>query len=223
MCAARPGSRAARGVMSAMRNGVVAVYFDYLCPYAWRGAEVAELVADELGVRFDWRHFSLYQANYRGSKAWHVWNQKLDDGDETGCKGLLPFLASTAARKQGREAFDRFRLGLLRARHRDRAPLTRDLMLACAEQAQLHLACFEQDFDDPELRTVLAHEHCRAAREDVFGTPTFAFPGGHAAYFRLREVPADRVEAVALFRGFHEMLTRYPYLETVRRPRARLD
>ncbi len=209
--------------MGAMRNGAVAVYFDYLCPYAWRGAEVVELVADELGLRFDWRHFSVYQSNFRGQARWHVWNQPLDDRDETGCRGLLPFLASTAARKQGREPFDRFRLALLRARHRDRSPFNRALMLACAEKAGLHLACFERDLDDPEARTVLAREHCQGAQEDVFGTPTFAFPGGHAAYFRLRELPVDREEAVALFRGFHEMLTRYPYLETVRRPRVRLD
>ncbi len=205
-----------------MHHGAVAVYFDYLCPYAWRGAEVVDMVGEELGLRFDWRHFSLYQSNHRGA-AWHVWNQRLDDLDETGSKGLLPFLASIAARKQGREAFDRFRLALLRARHRDRAPLTRSLMFAAAETATLHLACFEQDLDDPEARTALAHEHCRAAREDIFGTPTFAFPNGHAAYFRLRELPADRDEAVALFSNFHDMLTRYPYLETVRRPRARLD
>ena len=222
MCPARPASGAPRGVMTPMQNGAVAVYFDYLCPYAWRGAEVVELVADELGLRFDWRHFSLYQANHRG-EPWHVWNQRLDEGDETGSKGLLPFLASIAARKQGREPFDRFRLALLRARHRDRAPLTRSLMFAAAETARLHLACFEADLDDPEARTTLAHEHCRAAREDVFGTPTFAFPNGHAAYFRIRELPVDRAEATALFRNFHEMLTRYPYLETVRRPRARLD
>ena len=222
MCPARPASRRMRGVMAPMQTTTVAVYFDYLCPYAWRGAEVAELVAEELDVRFDWRHFSLYQANHRGAP-WYVWNERLDDADETGSKGLLPVLASIAARKQGREPFDRFRLALLRARHRDRAPLTRGLMLACAEQAQLHLACFEQDFGDPEARTVLAQEHCRAAREDVFGTPTFAFANGHAAYFRLRELPHDRSEAVALFRNFHDLLTRYPYLETVRRPRARLD
>jgi len=222
MCPARPASGRTRGVMTAMHSASVAVYFDYLCPYAWRGAEVAELVGDELGLRFDWRHFSLYQANHRGAP-WHVWNQRLDDADETGSMGLLPFLASIAARKQGREPFDRFRLALLRARHRDRAPLTRDLMLACAETAQLHLACFEQDLADPEGRTALAQEHCRAAGDDIFGTPTFVFPNGHAAYFRLRAVPADRDEAVALFQNFHDLLTRYPYLETVRRPRARLD
>ncbi len=209
--------------MTPMQNGSVAVYFDYLCPYAWRGAEVVELVADELELSFDWRHFSLYQANYRGDARWHVWNQKLDEADETGSKGLLPFLASTAARRQGREGFDRFRLALLRARHRDRQPFSRALTFSCAESAGLHMACFERDFDDPELRTALAQEHCRAAREDVFGTPTFAFADGHSAYFRLRELPIDRAEAVALFRGFHELLTRYPYLETVRRPRARLD
>jgi predicted DsbA family dithiol-disulfide isomerase len=200
-------------------NARVDVYFDYLCPYAWRAAEVAELVARDLGLSFEWRHFSIYQAHYRGEAPWHVWNERLDPDDETGSRGLLPFLASLAARRQGTEAFDRFRPALLRARHRDRRAFDRETIFAAATEADLHLACFERDLEDPEARTALAQEHCQASRRDVHATPTFVFPGGHTACLRIKELPADRHEAARLLGGLHDLLTRYPYLETGSRPR----
>ncbi len=200
---------------------VVTVYFDYLCPFAWRGAEVAALVAEELDLTFRWHHFSLYQSNYQGNGHWQLWNQKTDPRDEDGSKGLLPFLASCAARRQGELPFDAFRLALLRARHRDHRPLTPDTITQVAGCSGLHLPRFESDLADPECRTVLAQEHHRAAGLDVFGTPTFHFADGNLAYFRIRQLPRDPHEAVALFRDYRQLLERYPYLETVKRPRPK--
>lgn len=200
----------------------VAVYFDYLCPFAWRGAELAELVADELGLRFEWHHFSLVQAHRATvGDAAQLWNDRIDPDDAMGGRGLRAFLASSAARRQGPEAFDRFRLGLLRARHRDGVALTEPTMTAVAETAGLQLARFERDLADPELRTCLAQEHHRAVDRDVFGTPTFAFRDGAVADLRIRELPHGRREAVTLFRAFRDLLETYPYLETIRRPRAK--
>jgi 2-hydroxychromene-2-carboxylate isomerase len=204
--------------MAAMPETVVA-YFDYLCPYAWRGAEVARMVEGRLGLRFEWRHFSLYQSDHGDAHGWQLWNAKLDGDDPMGNRGLQPFLASCAARRQGPAAFDRFRLGLLRARHVHGLPLTRPTHLAVAEAAGLQLARFEADLADPELRTCLAQEHHQAARRDVFGTPTFELANGHLAYFRVRELPTDEDEAVRLFVAFRDLLEGFPYLETVRRPR----
>jgi len=206
--------------MARMAERVVA-YFDYLCPYAWRGAEVALLVAEPMGLEFEWRHFSLVQSNHDGNDGWQLWNAAIDDGDGTGARGLQAFLASCAARRQGPEAFDLFRLGLLRARHLERRSLNRATSLQVAEEAGLRLARFETDLTDPELRTCLAQEHHRAAGADVFGTPTFAFPDGHLAYFRVRDLPRDEAEAVRLFGAFRELLRGFPYLETVRRPRPK--
>jgi 2-hydroxychromene-2-carboxylate isomerase len=205
--------------MALMQEPVVA-YFDYLCPYAWRGAEVAAWVAEPLGLRFEWRHFSLVQWNRAAAGlSGQVWNERLDPEDGTGGRGLRAFLASCAARQQGPEAFDRYRLALMRARHRDGAPFTEATLFAVAEATDLHLARFERDLADPELRTCLAQEHHRAAVADVFGTPTFAFADGAVAYLRVKELPVDQAEAVRLFCAYRELLREFPYLETVRRPR----
>lgn len=197
------------------------VYFDYLCPYAYRVAEATELVGDALDLEFDWRHFSAYQARQAEPEAWQLWNERLDPGDASGCRGLLPFLASVAARRQGREAFDRFRLGLLRARHQELRSYDEGTIRAVAAGAGLHMARFERDLSDPEARTELAHEHCAASRAEVHATPTVVFPEGHTAWLRIKALPADRDEAVRLFASLQELLSAYPYLETVTRPRAR--
>jgi predicted DsbA family dithiol-disulfide isomerase len=199
----------------------IAVYFDYLCPFAWRGAEVAEIVGEQTGLRFEWHHFSLYQSNYRGDDRWQLWNDPIVADDGSGGKGLVPFLASCAARKQGGARFDAFRLALMRARHRDHRPLDVATIREVAAESGLHVPRFDNDLSDPECRTVLAQEHHEATCRDVFGTPTFFFQEGQGAYFRIRELPRDSGEALSLFEDFRTMLEEYPYLETVKRPRPR--
>ena len=199
----------------------VTVYYDYLCPFAWRGAELAAQVAPELGLAFRWRHFSLHQSNYAGGNGWQLWNQKLSFTDEGGDKGLLPFMGSCAARRQGADKHDVFRLELMRARFRDHRPFTLETLTDVAACAGLDVGRFESDLANPECRTVLAHEHHHAAALGVFGTPTFSFENGHTAYFRLKELPRDLDEAVDLFTSYRELLERFPYLETVKRPRPK--
>lgn len=202
-----------------MPSETVTVFFDYLCPFAWRAAELAERVAEPLELRFEWAHFSLYQSNHRSGDGWQLWNQRIDPADPTGGKGLLAFLASMAARRQGDDAFAAFRLELLRARHRDHRPLDRATVLDVAAAAELHLACFEGELDDPEARTRLAREHHEAATLKVFGTPTLRFASGDTAYLRLKQLPPDGEPSVELFRRVRGLLADYPYLETLKRPR----
>ncbi len=202
-----------------MPSEPVTVYFDYLCPFAWRAAELSASVAGPLGLRFEWSHFSLYQANRPSGDDWQLWNERLSDRDDRGTMGLLPFLASSAARNQGPERHDAFRMALLRARHVDHRPFHLSTVMQAAEEGRLHLACLERDLADPEARTRLAREHHLGVVEHVFGTPTFAFTSGDTAYVRLREVPAGQDAAVELFQRVRGMLADYPYLETVKRPR----
>ena len=200
---------------------VVTVYYDYVCPFAWRGAELAEQIAPVLGLTFEWRHFSLYQNNYAGGNGWQLWNQKLSFDDEGGDKGLLPFMASCAARRQGGDKHAVFRLELMRARHRDHKPFLLKTMLEAAEVAALDLPRFESDLANPECRTVLAHEHHHAVSQNIFGTPTFSFESGHTAYFRLKALPGSDEEAAELFASYRGLLEHYPYLETIKRPRPK--
>ncbi len=203
------------------------VYFDFLCPYSWRAAEVLELAAEPLDLEVSWQHFSIYQFNYErvqsgsGNGRWQLWNDRLDDSDGNGCKGLLPFLASQAARQQGPEAHHAFRLELQRAVHRDYRPLDLTTIRHVVSTVGLHRARFEDDLANPENRTLLAQEHARGAAKDLFGTPTLEFPDGGAAYFRLRELPRSRSEAIELVDDTRRLLERYPYLQTVKRPRAK--
>ena len=71
-------------------------------------------------LQINWRHFSLQQINSREGDDWKVWNEM----DVREAAALLASVAGEAAKRQGdSEAFDRFHLGLLTARHAgDRVP-----------------------------------------------------------------------------------------------------
>lgn|SRR5690606_22779503 len=204
------------------------VFFDYLCSYSWRLAELIEMTAEDSQLHFEWRHFSIYQYDYdhrserlpaaNGQPHWQLWNQKIEDEDGSGCKGLLPFLASAAARRQGEEAYRRFRLTLLRAGHRDYRPLDRATILACAVDANLHMPTFLEELGNPEGRTLLAQEHMSAVHADVVSTPTVVFPGSHTAHLRLQQLPVTASEALNLLLDTRRLLERYPFLHTVTRP-----
>ena len=198
----------------------VTVYFDYLCPYAWRGAELAEIVAGHTGLTFEWRLFSLVQNNSK-EPGFQIWNDRLDAQDPSGTGGLLPFLASLAARRQGGQQEDAFRLLLQRTRHVEHQPFSHQVIMGVAESSGLDLARFESDLEDSELRTILAQEHHQAEKLNIFGTPTFRFAdSGSTAYLRIRELPLHEQEALDLFERYRSLLADYPYLETVKRPRS---
>lgn len=204
------------------------MYFDYMCSYSWRLAELIEMTSDDSDLRFDWRHFSIYQYDHdqrtargvlgNGQAHWQLWNQKIDDGDGSGCKGLLPFLASAAARRQGEAGYRRFRLGLLRAAHLEYRMLDRTTIIDVAIDAELHMPSFFEELSNPESRTVLAQEHTSAVQADVVTTPTIVFPGSHTAHLRLQQLPHDASEAVNLLVDTHRLLERYPFLHTLTRP-----
>ena len=173
---------------------------------------------DQLSV--DWRFFSLHQANHSDA-AWRIWDQPALDHDwreRDYAPSLRAFWGAEAARRQGKESFDRFHLALLRARHRDNRSLEQpETVLLAAESAGLDMTQFKRDLDDPGCLERLAADHGQAERMGVFGTPTFAFTGSEPAYLKLSRIP-DPEEAKALWKEFHSMVTGMPFVLEIKRP-----
>ena len=168
-------------------------------------------------LQINWRHFSLEQINSRNGPDWKVWEQM----DVREARALLASVAGEAAKRQDDpEAFDRFHLALLTARHAGgRMPLNEDEpLIALAEEAGLDVEQFKKDLDDPDvLATVVAdHEAATTQENGVFGTPTFLFENGHTAYMKTFIPPAG--EAVEVFDSFVSLFGGRTYIGEIKSP-----
>jgi len=172
-----------------MTGGELTVYIDFLCPWAYRGSMWLAEVEKAGRIRPSFAFFSLTQ-NHKareGAPNPSVWEQ------DPKAKGLPAFLAATAARAQGRDLADRFRLALQRARHEDHLqlddPRTHRMV---AERAGLDVSRWEEDLKRTDFST-LAEEHREAVRRGVFGVPTLVWPEGRSYYLKITDlVPESR-------------------------------
>ncbi len=201
----------------------VTVYFDYLCPFAWRGLELVQVVAPQMGLNLELRHFSLEQGNHknnvglpRNAPAWKLAEQPLE-----GSKALRAFLASHAAKQQGRAAHLRFALELFRLRYQDKRELGNDeTFVDAVSRAGLDIERFMADLDDEENRRIeLGRDLEDAGELAVFGTPTFVLPSGDAAYFRFTQLTTEPELAVNLWELYTAVLHNGAHIETIKRPR----
>ncbi len=169
------------------------VYIDFLCPWAYRGAMWLAEVEKAGRIRPQFRFFSLSQnhAAHEGQSQ-PIWER------DPKAPGLPAFLAASAARMQGAELGDRFRLALQRTKHQDHLPVDQHAThRAAAERAGLDVARWETDRKATDFST-LAREHEEAVRRGVFGVPTLAWPEGRSYYVKITDlIPAER--AVPLY------------------------
>lgn len=190
------------------------VYYDYLCPFVYRTSVLLQNVLDsgERSIEVRWRYFSLSQINSK-DEGWTIW----DAPDSEPSRGRLAFKAAEAARRQ--EAFDRFHMPLLRARHVDRADIDDVAVLErVAEDSGLDLDLFRRDLADRTILTALERDHREAVAEHgVFGTPTFVFAGGPAAYVRLSEAP-DPADSLEIFDRLVSIAAAEPRILEIKRP-----
>ena len=168
-------------------------------------------------LQINWRHFSLEQINSRNGEDWKVWEQM----DVREARALLASVAGEAAKRQDDpEAFDRFHLALLTARHAgDRTPLNEDEpLVAIAEQAGLDVEQFKKDLDDPDVLAAVVADHEAATTQEngIFGTPTFLFENGHTAYMKTFIPPQE--EAVEVFDSFVSLFGGRTYIGEIKSP-----
>ena len=189
------------------------IFYDYLCPFVYRASVLLQNAGLSRKLNVRWSYFSLTQVNSRDD-GWTVWDAPASER----VQGRLPFMAAEAARRQGR--FEEFHMPLLEARHRDRLEIDRpEVVERVAVDCGLDLERFRKDLADPDILVPLARDHRRATGEHgVFGTPTFVFPDGSAAYVRLAEAP-EASDASRVLDRLLSVAAAEPSILEIKRPR----
>jgi predicted DsbA family dithiol-disulfide isomerase len=202
------------------------VYFDILCPFAYRVSQWLDLAQQQAGddLTIDWRYFSLEQMNAPEGTDWKLWEQTEDYENQNGRgptnRALLAFWSLEAARQQGPDPFNRLRIALYRARHTENLDISqRSTIEPLAAQADLDMQRFEHDTHDRSLLDAIRRDY-ETAREQhgVFGVPTFGFDDDNVFFFKLMQVPPAE-DALPLLHDMRQNFSRRPWLAELKRPR----
>jgi predicted DsbA family dithiol-disulfide isomerase len=158
----------------------------------------------------------LEQVNSAEGPDWKLWEQP----DTHRSRGRPAFQAAIAARNQGDAAFERFHLALLRAKHEEgRDHGRRETLLAVAAESGLDLERFERDLTDRSLLVRIGEDYSEAHDvHGVFGTPTFVFPNGAAAYLKMLPAPPPE-EALTVFHELVRTVRDRSYITEIKRPK----
>ena len=197
----------------------VDVYFDFLCPWAFRGSEFLRDVRDQLGqdkLRINWRYFPLEQVNSDNGPDWKLWEQ--DDDFES--RGLGMFRAAVAAWNQDQgEKFEKFHQLIFQTRHGEftvdgERPDLRQL----AEIAGLDMAKYDRDIKDRTLLSRIGEDYEYARAElGVFGVPTLVFENNEAAYIKILPKP-EPDEVLKVWDEIHQTIANRPNIYEIKRP-----
>lgn len=202
-------------------RAVLTLYFDFLCPYAWRGVELL----NALELDFEAVHYSLVQGNHsdnkglpRANPVWKLAEQSAETDNAYQRESLTAFLASHAAAQQGAVLHHALILELFRLRHRDSRSLDAAAMLEAATIAKLDLERFTADQrDETARRSELSRDLERAGQLGVFGTPTIQLEDGKAAYFRFATLPSGKAAQQAAWELYLNVLNSDASVETIKR------
>jgi predicted DsbA family dithiol-disulfide isomerase len=197
----------------------VDVYFDFLCPWAYRGSEFLRDVRDQLGadkLKINWRYFPLEQVNSDAGPDWKLWEQN----DDYESRGLGMFRANLAAWNQDQgEKFEKFHQLMFQTRHGDftdngERPEPRRV----AELAGLDMEQFDRDVADRSLLGKIGEDYEYARSEiGVFGVPTLVFENNEAAYIKILPKPAAD-EVLTVWNELHQTIANRPNIYEIKRP-----
>ncbi len=199
------------------------VFFDPLCPFAWRGLELL----NALNIEFEARAYSLHQGNHaantvlnRGEPVWKIAEMPPEELTDVQRVSLDSFVALAAAKHQGTAKHQHFALELMRAKHQGKLEFGLELFESAAQKSGLNLEQFKADVADMDARRHEIAKDLAAADEiAVFGTPTVVLESGSAAYFRFANLPTDPEAQQKLWNVFETTLENPAKIETIKRPR----
>jgi|TARA_B110000263_G_scaffold127945_1_gene111335 hypothetical protein len=172
-------------------------------------------VKEELGddLEINWRSFALEQVNSKEGDDWKAWEQ----GDDYVSRGLWSLRGGIAARAQGTTAHNDYMEKILHAKHVEREDVrTRESIVAIAAAADLDIDRFTTVLDDPESLAQIGIDHEEALTHGVFGTPTFVFEDGTAAFLKMFTPPEE--ESMGAFKDFMGIASSRKYFGELKRP-----
>ena len=118
---------------------------------------------------------------------------------------------------QGYDAHDRFMLELQEFKFVERGDIRdRQPILDAAKRAGLDLAKFTADVDSPDRLREIGEDHEAAIAQGIFGTPTFIFEDGSAAFLKTFTPPEE--DSLAAFENMVLMARNRPYFGELKRP-----
>ena len=151
--------------------------------------------------------------NSKEGEDWKAWEQ----GEDYVSRGLWPLRGGIAARQQGTSAHNNYMEKILHAKHVERKDVrTRESIIAIAVSADLDTNQFTSILDNHETLAQIGIDHENALTHGVFGTPTFVFEDGTAAFLKMFTPPED--ESLSAFKDFMSIASRRKYFGELKRP-----
>ena len=151
--------------------------------------------------------------NSKEGEDWKAWEQ----GEDYVSRGLWPLRGGIAARIQGTTAHNNYMEKILHAKHVERKDVrTRESIIAIAVSADLDINQFTSILDNHETLAQIGIDHEEALTHGVFGTPTFVFEDGTAAFLKMFTPPED--ESLSAFKDFMSIASRRKYFGELKRP-----
>lgn len=151
--------------------------------------------------------------NSKEGEDWKAWEQ----GEDYVSRGLWPLRGGIAAREQGTTAHNNYMEKILHAKHVERKDVrTRESIIAIAVSADLDTNQFTSILDNHETLAQIGIDHEDALTHGVFGTPTFVFEDGTAAFLKMFTPPKD--ESLSAFKDFMSIASRRKYFGELKRP-----
>ena len=198
---------------------VVAFHFDLMCPYAFQTSLWMREVRDQLGLRVDWRFFSLEEVNRVEGKK-HPWERDWSYG--WSMMRIGAFL-----RRIDMSLLDQWYLLAGTALHVDgRKPHRLEVAEELLVELGLDPAMVRQAIEDPTTTQEVAAEHQQVLDLGGWGVPTLVFdhlPSGPQALFGpvLIDPPSGQA-AVELWHAVTAWL-QFPHLFELQRPKRPAD